>query len=244
MSTYWFISRNGKPYGPITSAQLKKLAADSKITPQTNVRIGETGEWTRAGKVKGLFSEGIAPVPQSSVASRDEDTSVRSPMSIYPSQSMSYIDGNLLPRENVLYKAQIHWGVFVPPIVSFVALVLSLIPLFVAKEAELIIYISVTLAMIVVTIGTIGQALIIFLTTEFALTNKRVIGKTGLISRNSIEILNGKIESITVDQSILGRLFNYGTVIVTGAGSSKTSFTFISSPIDCRRAIQKVLEVD
>ena len=60
---------------------------------------------------------------------------------------------------------------------------------------------------------------------EFVVTNKRVIVKTGLISRRTLEMNLNKIESVNVDQSILGRLLNYGTITIIGTGGTKESFT-------------------
>lgn len=57
MSREWYIEHNGKIVGPVTSAQLKHLAASLKINPDTKVRLGEDGEWVRAGKVQGLFTQ-------------------------------------------------------------------------------------------------------------------------------------------------------------------------------------------
>lgn len=78
-------------------------------------------------------------------------------------------------------------------------------------------------------------AIIRYFTTELAVTNKRVIAKTGLISRKTIEINLRKIESIRVDQSILGRIFNYGSIVVAGAGNPQAPVLGISSPLTFRR---------
>lgn len=79
-------------------------------------------------------------------------------------------------------------------------------------------------------------AAIRFLTTELAITNKRVIAKFGLISRETIEINLQKIESIRVNQGVLGRIFNFGSIVVAGAGTPQAPIPGISSPLDFRRA--------
>lgn len=81
-----------------------------------------------------------------------------------------------------------------------------------------------------------GAAAIKYLTTELAITNKRVIAKFGLISRSTIEINLQKIESIQVNQGILGRIFNYGSIVVSGAGNPQAPIPGISSPLQFRRA--------
>jgi uncharacterized membrane protein YdbT with pleckstrin-like domain len=75
-----------------------------------------------------------------------------------------------------------------------------------------------------------------YLTTELAITNKRVIAKFGLISRSTIEINLQKIESIQVNQGILGRIFNFGSIVVSGAGNPQAPIPGISSPLQFRRA--------
>lgn len=78
-------------------------------------------------------------------------------------------------------------------------------------------------------------AWIVFATTELAITNKRVIAKTGLMQRRTIEMFLEKIESIQVDQSVLGRLFNFGSVVISGTGVHSAPFKNISDPLALRR---------
>ena len=78
-------------------------------------------------------------------------------------------------------------------------------------------------------------AAIRYFTTELAITNKRVIAKFGLISRSTIEINLQKIESIQVNQGILGRIFNFGSIVVAGAGNPQAPVPGISSPLQFRR---------
>lgn len=79
-------------------------------------------------------------------------------------------------------------------------------------------------------------AAIKYLTTELAITNKRVIAKFGLISRSTVEINLQKIESIQVNQGILGRIFDFGSIVVSGAGNPQAPIPGISSPLQFRRA--------
>jgi uncharacterized membrane protein YdbT with pleckstrin-like domain len=73
-------------------------------------------------------------------------------------------------------------------------------------------------------------------TTELAITTKRVIVKSGFIRRSTIEININKVESIQVDQEILGRLFNFGTLVISGAGNPQAPIAGISGPMEFRRA--------
>jgi uncharacterized membrane protein YdbT with pleckstrin-like domain len=81
-----------------------------------------------------------------------------------------------------------------------------------------------------------------YFTTELAITNKRVIAKFGLISRATIEINLQKVESIQGNQGILGRIFNFGSIVVSGAGNPQAPIPGISNPLQFRRAFIDTLE--
>jgi uncharacterized membrane protein YdbT with pleckstrin-like domain len=81
-----------------------------------------------------------------------------------------------------------------------------------------------------------------YFTTELAVTNKRVVAKAGLIRRTTIEINIGKVESIQVQQGIFGRIFNFGSIIVAGAGNPQGAFAGISMPLEFRRAFLETQE--
>tara|TARA_Y100000385_G_C12965013_1_gene581444 strand:+ start:131 stop:502 length:372 start_codon:yes stop_codon:yes gene_type:complete len=77
-------------------------------------------------------------------------------------------------------------------------------------------------------------------TDEFVITNKRVIIKTGLISRKTFEMNHTKIESVNVDQGIFGRLLGYGTLRIVGSGGTKEVFPKIQSPLKFRKKFQEM----
>lgn len=82
--------------------------------------------------------------------------------------------------------------------------------------------------------------LIAWFTSEFAITNKRIMIKVGLISRRTLEMNLAKVESVNVDQSILGRILGYGNITVIGTGGTRESFYRISRPLDFRKAFQQL----
>ncbi|MCU0843615.1 MAG: PH domain-containing protein [Spirochaetes bacterium] len=81
--------------------------------------------------------------------------------------------------------------------------------------------------------------LITFHTSEFAITNKRIIMKVGLIRRRTMELNIPKVESVGVDQSIPGRILGYGSISVVGTGGTKETFDKISKPLEFRKAFQQ-----
>ncbi|HKN87061.1 MAG TPA: PH domain-containing protein [Nitrospiraceae bacterium] len=88
-----------------------------------------------------------------------------------------------------------------------------------------------------VTLGLLP--LVEYVTSEFAVTNKRIIMKTGWISRQVLELNLHKIESVNVDQSLLGRLLGYGTITVIGTGGTRETFDRIAHPLAFRKAFQE-----
>jgi uncharacterized membrane protein YdbT with pleckstrin-like domain len=76
---------------------------------------------------------------------------------------------------------------------------------------------------------------ILYKTTEIAITNKRIIAKFGFISRSTIEINLPKVESVQVDQGVLGRMLDYGTIIVAGAGTPNLSIPGAADPLEFRK---------
>jgi uncharacterized membrane protein YdbT with pleckstrin-like domain len=129
----------------------------------------------------------------------------------------SYIDGTLIKDEKVIYIGHISlWSL--APLIALGFLTLALFGL------GLIFWI---------------MAFIRYKTTELAFTNKRVIAKFGFISRQTIELNISKVESIQVNQGILGRIFNFGTLIVSGAGNPQAPIPGISDPMSFRRAFME-----
>lgn len=79
--------------------------------------------------------------------------------------------------------------------------------------------------------------------TEYAVTNKRLVWKVGLLSRKTGELNLKKIEAVSIEQSFLDRLLGCGTIVVVGSGGSRERFSSIATPTEFRKAIQEALEV-
>lgn len=133
----------------------------------------------------------------------------------------SYVDSTLAQGEQVVYRGKVSiWSLAPLLLLGFISLILC---------TESLLFLAGVAFFLAV-------AAIKYLTTELAITNKRVIAKFGLISRSTIEINLQKIESLQVNQGILGRIFNYGSIVVAGAGNPQAPIAGISSPLQFRRA--------
>jgi uncharacterized membrane protein YdbT with pleckstrin-like domain len=98
---------------------------------------------------------------------------------------------------------------------------------------------AIVLGVLVVLVGILSAVahVITYKTSEFAVTNRRVIMKQGFIRRKTMELMLGKVDSLAVDQGILGRLLGFGTVRVTVA-TEKQNFSFLANPLEFRRQVQ------
>ena len=150
---------------------------------------------------------------------------------------MGYVERHLLPNERVLYKTRLHWILFVRP-AALVALGIALtLLLWRVSEPSRLWYggLAVTLA------GGLWALVhyVELMTSEFAVTTSRLILKVGLVARYTTELLLSKVESIAVGQGLLGRIFNYGDLTVTGTGGAREIFKRVRDPIGFRNHVQQ-----
>ena len=143
---------------------------------------------------------------------------------------VSYIDDNLLPGEQVVYRARLHWIIFARPVLLLIVGVV----LFIVVPGVPVVGGVVLLAGLLLLVPPFVAAR----TTEFGVTNKRVIVKTGLIRRRTLELLLRQVEAIAVDQSLTGRVLGFGSITLTGTGGVREVFHRVRDPLELRRRIQ------
>ncbi|MFD1944739.1 PH domain-containing protein [Paradevosia shaoguanensis] len=148
---------------------------------------------------------------------------------------MSYVDSILQPNERVLNVGHMHWIVYLRGLgVAAIGLVVILLPL----EGGLLTGARLIGAVLFI-LGVVAlfRAWLAKVTTEIAVTNYRVVKKRGLIWRETAEMNMEKVESVLVDQSLLGRMFGFGSVVIRGTGSGIEGLHFIANPLALRNAI-------
>jgi len=132
----------------------------------------------------------------------------------------SYVDSNLLAGEKVLYRAHLSlWSL------------------------SLLIFLGLLLLVVVVGLLILIAAWIQYRTTEFAVTDRRIIAKTGFVSRRTVEMFLDKVESLNVEQTVPGRMFGYGTVTVRGTGATSEPFHNISAPLELRKHFMEAADL-
>jgi len=148
---------------------------------------------------------------------------------------MHYVRRVLQPGETIVYATRLH------PVIYWRAVLLLIIAVILAasawKTADNNLSLALWIAAAIFGLLTLSSALRAFIrraSTELAVTDQRVIYKTGLLSRHTIEMNRRQVESVDVDQSIFGRMIGYGTIIVRGTGGSLEPMRRIENPLTFR----------
>ncbi len=128
-----------------------------------------------------------------------------------------YVQNSLIGDEKVIYEAKVS--------------LLSMLPLFIGGLI-LLPFFGIGLILWIV-------AFLRYISTELAFTNKRVVAKFGFISRRTVELNLSKVESLQVNQGLLGRMCNYGTLVISGAGNPQAPIPGISDPMTFRRSFME-----
>jgi uncharacterized membrane protein YdbT with pleckstrin-like domain len=162
---------------------------------------------------------------------------------------MGYIEKNLISGEKVLYKTRLHSvAVLFPLVIGFLIGIGAIYCLYVSmagnqnpgEDSKLLAGSGSVLLFIAVL--TMGMALLKRNATEMAVTNRRVLIKSGILSRRTIELLLSRVESIVITESFFGRILGYGTVVIRGTGGTPEPFTLIANPTEFRRHVQEQIE--
>lgn len=128
----------------------------------------------------------------------------------------AYVQSLLTNDEAITYETKLHWFIYLPGLILLLAYgigIIFLIPAFITRK-----------------------------TSEFAVTNKRVVLKTGFISRKAYDILLDKVEGVIVEQGIFGRMFGYGTIIIKGTGGSSQPYVKIKDPFTFKRMVDEACD--
>ena len=153
---------------------------------------------------------------------------------------MSYVNSVLQQGESVRHIARISWVTYLPGLLlwALAGILAGILP----REQNFYHYVILFVAIVVFAIGAILLARAWFhrVTTEIAVTDRRVIYKCGFVRRYTVEMHMDKVESVDVDQSILGRMLDFGDVIIHGTGAGLEPLRYIDHPIELRNHITAV----
>lgn len=147
---------------------------------------------------------------------------------------MSYIQNNLQAGEEIKYKADIHWYIFAYPVI-----LLLLSVFFSSAQTGFFHYVS--LFLLLSGLFQLIKRILLKMGTEYVVTNKKVILKSGILSRDALELVLNKCEGIRINQSLTGRMLGFGSIVVTTGGVTN-KFDFITNPIKFRNEINAQIQ--
>lgn len=149
---------------------------------------------------------------------------------------MSYIDRNLLPDERIVFRTKKHWIIFFVPVVLMM-LSCYLDPYLRQND----ILVKIVLAPWVVTALLFGYYSLEYMTSEYAVTNKRVMMREGFFTRHSNEMRLNAISQVNVDQNLIGMALHYGTVSINAFGAFD-SYPLINRPTLFQKFVNQQLD--
>jgi len=160
---------------------------------------------------------------------------------------MGYVEQNLISGEQVVHRTRLHWVVLIPPtLIAALFGIPGLIAIYfgvfstnqdVSKGPAS----AVGLGLLFIGVMAFAGGMLHRSSGEFAITNKRVILKSGLFHRRTLELFLNKIESVSVDQGLMGRILGYGSIDVRGTGGTMEPFDKITGPLEFRKQMQEYI---
>lgn len=151
---------------------------------------------------------------------------------------MAYADKVLQPGETIVYRARLHWIIYLGGILLVVAaVVLALAAVVLTDETLRLGLMLGALVALALGLAQMLRAWFVVAGTEIAVTNRRLIYKRGLLARDTIEMNLDKVESVLVEQDLIGRMLDFGRVIVRGVGSGLEPIDRVASPLELHRSI-------
>jgi Bacterial PH domain len=234
----FMIRRDSRNLGPYSESEVRnRLIAGTLALSDLTLADGAT-EWAPLSAFPQFATSyreppSPPPIPAPSVEAKPAPTGPRQ-----PTENLgSYTAATLQPNERPLHQTTIHWMALSGSVIGAVLSLIVIVPI--AMFAAWRDFYWAWL-LLVIPAGILLSAAVTVKTSELVITDRRVLIKVGFIQRHTFEMFISKIESVAVFQSMLGRLFNYGTVEIRGTGGSSESFATIAAPLPFRDAIQLV----
>jgi uncharacterized membrane protein YdbT with pleckstrin-like domain len=155
----------------------------------------------------------------------------------------SYVESVLADGEKIIHRAAIsHWKFVLSYLIAALCLAVAVGALFFRGDYPQESFV-IGIAALVIGLVIVLSALIRRSTTELVLTDRRIIAKRGFVARDTVEMQLGKVESLHVNQGVIGRILDYGDVMVVGTGSSLEPLRGIASPLELRRKLGEVAQL-
>lgn len=249
MASDWYIKRDSKIFGPYSSNELRSFATAGRLERQDLIARSAKGPWARAEKARGLFPEQSGNLRREelpfSAARAEVKTEVNRPAK-HPAEAVvhsssqklgSYVSATLAKGESVVFQTGLHWAAYIPSGFLILFGMLQLFRLGALKKEELGATIVSSCILLFMGFLLAGLTFLNIRFSEFAVTNRRVVMKTGLIRRKTIDLFLNKVDTVSASEGLIGRLLGYATVRVTVA-VERQKFKNVARPLEFVRFIQ------
>lgn len=231
-----FVYLNGARRGPFSEERVRTWLSEGVLRPLDLASEGADGNLQPLSS----FAD-RAPVDSRPAQKVEEPSRVFQPEAPHPARVElgPYARATLAPNETPLYRTSLHWIVFVRfALGALLVFLLVAMPFAIAVQAltgSQLGWFALPLPAFILLTPTLA-----YVSSELVITNERVLIKTGIIRRQTLEMFIWKIESIAIDQGFLGRMFDYGTVVVRGTGGFEERFEAIARPLEFRNWVQRM----
>lgn len=238
----FYVYLNGARRGPFSDVQVRSFLADGLLQPTDLVSGNVEGGWKPASEMT-EFNPSASSVPIVSAPPelpRSPENPAAPNLPSFPADTLGpYARSTLAPNETPYFKTSLHWIIFVRfALLGCAVFLFAAIPFAIAVQAvtgsELGWFVLPLPAFILI------PPTLAFASSELVITDRRVLIKTGIIRRQTLEMFISKVESIAVDQGFLGRVMDYGTVTIRGTGGFAEPFEAIAQPILFRNWVQRL----
>ncbi|HKP92311.1 MAG TPA: PH domain-containing protein [Chthoniobacterales bacterium] len=223
------IRHDGRELGPYSESEVRSRLTAGAILLSDVALLDGASDWVPLAS----FPQ-FAPPPPAVVAPPVPPTP--SP-ALDPGSLGPYTTATLQPNERPLHHTTIHWMALAGSITGAALSLIVIIPIAMLAAWKDLYW---AWLLLLLPVGILLSAAVTVKTSELVITDRRVLIKVGFIQRHTFEMFISKIESVAVFQSMLGRIFNFGTVEIRGTGGSSESFPTIADPLKFRDAIQLV----
>lgn len=235
-----YIHKNGEQLGPYSEDQVRSYLIDGTLHSSDLAWYDGAPDWASLSSISTFARRTPPPLPRLTPAARSSRAGRAGDLpEISPDSLDSYARSTLQPNETPLYQTSVHWIIFVGAgIIALILLVFFVLPMAVAIQTGSNSaggWLALMLPLFVVL-----PAVITYLTSELVITDRRVLIKVGFIRRRTLEMFISKIESVGVNQGLVGRLLDYGTVTIRGTGGSAEPFRKIAHPLEFRNCVQRI----
>ena len=253
----FYIYLNGEKRGPLSSNRVQLLLEEGILHPSDLASNQPDAEWkplgilTAGGTPQPVVTQAPPALPVVPVELPRGGPAAPAPLPppplspapdlrpISPDLLGPYSRSTLAPDETPFYRTSLHWIIFVRfAFLGLAAFLFVAMPLAIALQAltgSELGWFALPLPVLFLVPPTLA-----FASSELVITDRRVLIKTGIIHRQTLEMFISKIESVGVDQGFFARMFDYGSVLVRGTGGFEQAFEAIAAPLEFRRWVQRL----